>query len=109
MDETINDKIDDDELDALLEHFAEMTGDLKGTMERIYKELMFMGTAINKFDILEKDALNLNLRMCIRYNQIHENYLRLKELIRLSSQLNDTCSNVEIDQEIIRKIIININ
>jgi hypothetical protein len=106
--ELMNEQFSDDQLDSILEHFAESSGDLEGMMELCYKELLFIGGAANRAGTFLQDAVKLNLRLCIRYNQNVENYLRVKELFELSSRLENP-TKVEIDNSIINGIMINSN
>lgn len=106
--EKINNQFSDDDLDDLLEHLAEASGDLPGVMESCYRDLMFIGGNIRRSSEFDKDAFDLNLRLCIRYNQNVENYLRLKELHSLSLIVN-TPTKVEVDPVITNSITINSN
>jgi hypothetical protein len=103
--ELINDQFEDEELDALLEHLGEVTGDINKTMDDCYKEIMFIGLATHKGSDYQKDVFQLNLRLCIRHNKNVENYLRLKELNDLVLNLGKT-SNVEVDKSVIDNILI---
>lgn len=104
----INNKISDDELDGILEHFAEVSGDLPGVMEMCYKDLLLIGSTIKRAGEFDRDAFNVNMRLCIRYNTNVENYLRVKELIELSLRVQEPIK-VDVDTSIVNNIIINSN
>jgi hypothetical protein len=106
--EPINHTILDEDLDGLLEHFAEASGDLAGVMESCYKDLMLIGCTIKQASVFDRDAFDLNMRLCIRYNTNVENYLRVKELHDLSLEVQKE-STVEVDRSIVNNIIINSN
>ena len=104
----INQSVADDELDGILEHFAEISGDLPTMMEMCYKDLMLIGGNIRRSNEFDRDAFDLNLRLCIRYNTNVENYLRLKDLHDLSLLINQPIK-VEVDRTITNEITINQN
>ena len=106
--EPINHTITDDDLDGLLEHVAEASGDLPGVMEICYRDLMLIGGTIKQASVFDKDAFDVNMRLCIRYNMNVENYLRVKELRDLSLEVQKE-STVEVDRSIVNNITINSN
>jgi hypothetical protein len=106
--EKMSTQFDDGELDQLLEHFADTTGDLPGMMESCYRDLMLIGGNIRRANEFDKDAFDLNMRLCIRYNSNVENYLRLKDLHDLSLEVSQPVK-VDVDTTITNEIIINSN
>ena len=106
--EPINQTVHDDELDGILEHFAELSGDLPTMMEACYHDLMLIGGNIKRAGKFDKDAFDLNLRLCIRYNTNVENYLRLKDLHDLSLVVSQPIK-VDVDTNITKDITINQN
>lgn len=106
--EPINHTIPDEDLDGLLEHFAEVSGDLPTMMDMCYKDLMLIGGNIRRANDFDKDAFDLNLRLCIRYNKNVENYLRLKDLHDLTLIVSQPIK-ADVDITITNDIIINQN
>jgi hypothetical protein len=106
--EPINHTILDEDLDGLLEHFADASGDLPGVMETCYKDLMLIGCTIKQASVFDRDAFDVNMRLCIRYNMNVENYLRVKELHDLSLEVQKD-SRIEVDKSIVNDITINSN
>ncbi len=80
----ISDSFSEEELDGILEHFEEASGDLEGLMDQCYEELMQFRYLNGKRNEYLEDAVRLNYRLCFYYNLKVENYLRVKELFKLT-------------------------
>lgn len=104
-----NDELKEEDFPNLIGYLEDRGENLEEFMKSSYTELMFLGTSPNKIGGTLLEAVIFNLRLCIHYYMMKEDYIVVGELKTLYSNLLDTNKKISIDETILKAISVSPN
>lgn len=99
-----NDEVNDEDIPTILEYLIERGEDVEEFMKSSYRELVFLGTSPKKIGGELLDASLFNLRLCIHYYLLKEEYTKVSHLKKIYDSILNPTTKVEVDEDLLRSI-----
>lgn len=105
---TLNRIMSDDEIVDFLNYLNDSGNEIEKEVKKMFIDVIFIGTSINKKNKKQKDAFIVNLEICNYYFKKTEDYLKVKQLTELY-HLFKIKKKVYISRKILKNISVNLN